>query len=423
MKITDEQREEGLVVNFDDINLTHLRPSVLGHSTSREQIDDWTDRLPLPQPVPAVMTDRTHEAFRAKMELAHEVAKTKSKAKKKQRQDENVVKRRGMAGEFIRTQRYLGLTPTPPSEVSLEEHLASLSVSVSIPAIDTTNIVPYLFDQDVIFVAVDVEAYEHPPRQITEVGIATIDTRDLKLKAPGPVGEEWQSTIRARHIRVAEYKNLINKDFVAGCPNKFEFGDSEFVGQDQLPQTVASCFKPPYSDSAQPAGEQEQENRKIILVGHDVQQDIDYLYRLGYNPYNSSHLLDTVDTAALFRVATKDPNARALGSILYEYGLTGWNAHNAGNDAVHTLWAMLAICVRNSTERESETAAKEMEEKLRVRTEAAVAAAKEKVKDDMEGWDAGEDGGVALVQEKPTFGPVRPGEKVYYTSGGAILDV
>ncbi|KAK5173931.1 uncharacterized protein LTR77_002612 [Saxophila tyrrhenica] len=402
LKITDELREDGLVISFDDIDLRHLRPVVLGHSTSRDQIDYWTDHLPLPESVSEDMGSRTHEAFRAKMELAQEIAKNKSKAAKKKRQEEVVIKRQGMAREMKRAQKYLGMCPGPQSSESLEADLANLSLS----PIDITNIMPYPFGQDVIFIA------------ITEIGIATLDTRDLKTTAPGPTGTEWQKAIRARHIRVAEYTYLVNKDFVQGCPDKFEFGRSEFVGLDKVVQTTASCFKYPYSGSPPP--DETEEKRNIVLVGHDISQDIKYLHSIGYNPYNSSSVVDTLDTATMFRVCNKDPNARALGSILYEYDLTGWHLHNAGNDAVYTLWALLAMCVTQSSQRDSDDAAKQMEEKLKQRTVEAIERAKEKVEDDMEGW---EEGGVNLDEEKPMYGPKRPGEKVFYTSGGAILDV
>lgn len=376
------------------------------------------------------MTSPHYKTFREKMELAQEISKSKSKAAKKARQEQHVLRRHDMVRSMKRTQQYLGMTPAPPPPQdphavldsgepleSLESELASLSLS----AIDTTKVMPYDFNRDVIFIAFDVEAYERPPRQVTEIGVATLDTRDLKLLAPGTNGVDWQKAIRAHHLRVAEYKNLVNKDFVEGCPDKFEFGKSEFVSKDNLHAAIAACFKPPYSG---PFGtKNEEEVRKVVLVGHDVGQDINYLRQIGVNVTNIGGIIDTVDTAEMYRVKNKDPNARSLGSILYEFDFTGWNLHNAGNDAVYTMWAMLAICVKNASERESEKAAVELEEALRVRKEMAVQQALEKVRDDTEGWELEEDGGVALEQEKPAFGPPRPGEKVFYTSGGAVLDV
>ena len=83
---------------------------------------------------------------------------------------------------------------------------------------------PYEQEGDVVFVCVDVEANERNANQITEIGIATLDTRDLKSLIPGARGVNWQAKIRARHFRIKEYKHIVNTDFVSGCPDRFEFG-------------------------------------------------------------------------------------------------------------------------------------------------------------------------------------------------------
>jgi hypothetical protein len=282
------------------------------------------------------------------------------------------------------------------------------------------NVVPHPFDSDVIFIAVDLEAYERNTNLITEIGVAVLDTRDLKCLAPGPAGSEWQKAIRARHLRVAEYVHLKNKDFVEGCPENFEFGKTEFVGKDKLPQTIASCFKFPYCDSTNKAtaNSNGEEKRNIVLVGHDIGQDIKFLQQCGYSVANCGNMIDTIDTVALFRTYTKDPNARSLGNLLYHFDLEGWHLHNAGNDAVYTLWAMLAICVQEASERGTDKAQERFDEALEKRTEVAVQQAKERVLDETEGW---EDGGVPV--NKPMFGPPRPGEPQLFTMGGAILDV
>lgn len=71
---------------------------------------------------------------------------------------------------------------------------------------------------------IQVEAYERDKKLITEIGISTLDTDDLKTLVPGKGGINWLSAIRARHFRINEYKHLQNFEFVAGCADKFEFG-------------------------------------------------------------------------------------------------------------------------------------------------------------------------------------------------------
>ena len=70
-----------------------------------------------------------------------------------------------------------------------------------------------------------------------------------------------------------------------------------------------------------------------------------------------------------------------------------------GNDAVYTIWAMLAICVKAASDRGSEEQRKAHEESLEKRTGYAVEQAKERVKNGSVGWEAAEDddGGVPLA--------------------------
>lgn len=54
--------------------------------------------------------------------------------------------------------------------------------------------------------------------------------------------------------------------------------------------------------------------------------------------------------------------------------------------------------------------------------------ARERVKDEMEGWESGDEGGVKLEMAeeenlRSTAGPWKDGEKRFYTAGGAVLDV
>ena len=421
--INDELREEGLVINFDDIERVDLRPRFLGHSTSRAQFEYWTTNLPFPVQIEGMMpdNDRTLEAFRAKMELATEIAKNKKKAAGKKRQAENVVKRQDMVRVLLRAERYLGMIEK--TQQSSFPDVAKLSLA----PIDVNEKPPHAFDADVVFIAIDVEAYERPPHSITEVGIATLDTRNLQDAAPKAIAEDWQQFIRARHFRIAEYKHLVNKDFVEGCPDRFEFGDSEFVGEDQISKAIADCFKPPYSGSG--SGDVQDEKRNIILVGHDVSADVNYFRKLGYNASNCGNIIDTIDTANLFRAYTHDPNPRSLGNALYEFDLMGWHLHNAGNDAVYTLWAMLAICTKAASEQGSDQAAQEHAKNVEKRAEAAAVQAKERVKDEAEGWDSpGDDGGVAVrPADKTEYRSPRAKEhdakRQLYTVGGSVLDV
>jgi DNA polymerase III alpha subunit (gram-positive type) len=106
--------------------------------------------------------------------------------------------------------------------------------------------------------------------------------------------------------------------------------------------------------------------RNIILVGHDVGADINFLRLLGYDIHNLSTLQEVVDTATMWRYLKRESNPRNLGSILAELGIVGWNLHNAGNDAVYTLQAMISIAIKHLDERQKDKEVKEQERQDRI---------------------------------------------------------
>lgn len=78
--------------------------------------------------------------------------------------------------------------------------------------------------ENVIFFCVDIEALERPPNPVSEVGIAVLDSKDIRNIPPGACGRNWWPLIRAHHLRTHEYAGLVNHRFVAGCPDYFDFG-------------------------------------------------------------------------------------------------------------------------------------------------------------------------------------------------------
>jgi hypothetical protein len=93
--------------------------------------------------------------------------------------------------------------------------------------------------------------------------------------------------------------------------------------------------------------------------------DVNYLKKIGYNPYNLSSLQELIDTSSMYRAFKREPQSRNLGSILANLDIAGWYLHNAGNDAVYTLQAMIGIAIRALLERpDGESREKESEVRI-----------------------------------------------------------
>ncbi|MCJ1417033.1 hypothetical protein MMC32_003372 [Xylographa parallela] len=389
--------ERGFRLDFP--NDSQPRPRFLGISSSQAAFKAMEKQVPTMDSLVkgtaslALETDdKSYAAFKMKMDLAHMATQKKTKASKEKK-------------KFQRVQQKEGGNPPSLDEPgqSWEDYVKAkekydheIREKYALPLLDTNSPAPYVFENSVVFVCVDVESFERSHSQITEIGISTLDTNDLIGFAPGPGGKDWMAKIRSRHFRIKERVHLVNKDFIIGCPDRFEkaFGQSEFISIQDASAVVASCFRPPFSgpegtNLVLSSGEAEVK-RKIILVGHDTKTDISYLRDLGYDVGNLSNLLEVLDTSEVFRALKCDTQAGSLGNLLCDLGLTGWNLHNAGNDAAYTLQALIGIAFKALAPKE-ERQAKSIDE----RTGEAMTEAAGRVAEEDEEWGVavGEDDG------------------------------
>lgn len=183
-------------------------------------------------------SDESLEAFKERMEEILETNKKIKQALKLKKQAERHAKQQGWSHVTKRVQRRLGLREArkevdewaaPISSLTLDDHgLAGFEAGLTAlnikQQIDLNKPAPFPQEASVVFICVDVEAYERNQKLITEIGICTLDTADIADMAPGEGGSNWCSAIRARHFRVREYGHLNNKDFVQGCADSFRFG-------------------------------------------------------------------------------------------------------------------------------------------------------------------------------------------------------
>lgn len=470
-------------------------PIHIGISQSRDAVQNMEQGVPPPSGEYGVCPsdaspelERFFEHFKAKMERAVAAQKRKGVAMKKARAKHRLASLVTRYEALKRGQRYLGLRPrdcigglpVPDSSLPWDEQLKCereqrIKYGHILRPLDVDQVAPHPFDRDVVFVSVDVEAFERAQNLITEVGISTLDTADIKSLAPGHGGVNWMECIRSRHFRISNHAHLRNTSFCIGDPEKFLFGRSEFVSVNEVGKAVDSCFQPPYSagfvhdgrfqardktsgrniqidpidqqlrnislesqQSAQrdisssqlsnesvdlqgPENENENEERdlaneiavsgihspteltedvkvakhcsetdssrrvsaadmattedrqsseqqsslrNVILVGHSVDADLQFLSTLGSKVFHEppapvhprtlkiedplrQHILETLDTANLYQVWKCETNTSSLAKVLVEVERTGWHLHNGGNDARYTLEAMIGILIRS----------------------------------------------------------------------------
>ncbi len=403
LRITKEQREGRLVTSFPD----HPRclPRYLGRSHSREEFDELVESTPsdmhcaLGEPAHPQLEGDILEDFKQRVQDLKETQKAKSKAFRLKKQQERLVKQKKMADHFKRTQRYLGLRSA-----------ISNNVTQSSPpmTIDPLRPAPFIFDQSVVFVCIDVESYERDHRKITEVGVTTLDTRDLVGVAPGIDGAEWMKLIRARHFLVKEYRHLKNHRYVIGYPDKFTFGESVEVALKDIVSAVAECFHAPFSVHQTNTSDgsidlmsskKHAEKRNIILLGHDPGQDIRYLKQLGYDLMKVENILEALDTAVMNQVWRREQQSTSLEKILKSFDIQSWYLHNAGNDAAYTVQAMLALCVREASIRGSSELREMRAEVKAAKLKSGPEDAKQRVNDEVDAWSDNEkhgDGGAPM---------------------------
>jgi DNA polymerase III epsilon subunit-like protein len=201
-----------------------------------------------------------------------------------------------------------------------------------------------------VFVCVDCEAYEFAQDKITEVGICVLDTADLTPENLNTATGEfiWPNVLKSAHFIVNEYKHLVNKRFVRGHPDKFSFGTTQ-----QLPLAIAAnmlrrLFQDPtqLDDLMNTLKTPESDLREIVLVGHGISSDVEYLKNINFDAHQVKNIVSTADTHRILGKTGQTSLARLLTALNFnsveDVEQQLW-LHNAGNDAVWTMKALVML--------------------------------------------------------------------------------
>jgi uncharacterized protein YfaT (DUF1175 family) len=174
-----------------------------------------------------------------------------------------------------------------------------------------------LSTQSVVFVAVDVEAQERS-HELLEFGFAWVAAADV-----------WQANpSKAIHLAVEENWSLRNGRFVPDNKEKFQFGVTERCSMQTCRSRIQSVFR-----------ELNTQHTKVILVGHSIGHDVDWLNQAGV----TAAYTHTCDIAKVYQATRKEIQLTSLANMLDRFEVQHSYLHNAGNDAVYTLRACMKL--------------------------------------------------------------------------------
>lgn len=219
---------------------------------------------------------------------------------------------------------------------------------------------PYCFFKEAIFVCLDLEqncsnAQLGQVSDISEVGISTLDTRDLLSRqkpkprgalAPGDQGRRWLRSIDTRHVRIEENRHdNCSFGWHKGDPRSFLFKKSVFIKRTNLKRYLDDWFKNLIHQNLAEG----EEKRYIILLAFDSRMEEKELRLNKVKWYmQADEKWDIQDMAFALKIRdkwNKSKNERAnIRELAEGVGLpvTEQMLHNAGNDSAFELAGMLA---------------------------------------------------------------------------------
>lgn len=116
---------------------------------------------------------------------------------------------------------------------------------------------------------------------------------------------------------------------------------STFPEENELPEAIESILEPCIKD-----------RRKLVFVGHDVRQDIKYLSSIGFEALALQGLVEQLDTQDIHQAWRASEQGKGLHHVLNDLCIQSKHLHNAGNDAVFTLRALIGIAIEEIREKE-----------------------------------------------------------------------
>jgi hypothetical protein len=209
---------------------------------------------------------------------------------------------------------------------SVLEHCLGLSKLEEVPPLASS----------MILICFDTESWTRDHTKLTEIGLATFDSRDMCAQdSPGPHGENLLKQVYFYHARIEENAHLVNIKYCPGDPNTNRFGQTRFVPQAEAPAMLEEFFNWPIDNLKPELG-----NCPVVVMGHALKGDLDMLSStLGVDAAVFDTVVKTIDTQHLCREAGwwNSRDQAGLRTLVADAGFSYRDPHTASNDAAMTL--------------------------------------------------------------------------------------
>ena len=201
--------------------------------------------------------------------------------------------------------------------------------------------------QNVVFVCIDIEAFESEQDKVTEIGVAILDTYEVSGVPPGEDAVNWLSKVKHAHYRPVQYADLVNRRFVKGCEDSFNFGTTTWIDLQDTGRILNRIFTNPARllEAASFDVHIPDSECNVIFVGHGLKNEKIYLGKLGLSIAETDSIVRMVDVQNAAG-ATKKAQV-SLQRLLLSLGIAPTNLHNGGNDAAYTLQALVLMAVKD----------------------------------------------------------------------------
>ena len=210
---------------------------------------------------------------------------------------------------------------------------------------------------DAVFISLDLEVasdreklHLSPEKPVVrQLGFARLDTRDIRSLSSSSNLESLILLSMFENNRLPKPK---------GLERPCLFAQTQHIALRQIPATIRQnlCIQDTQQKNAL---------RKIVLVGHSIRQDLKILHLLGIDTASLAQILTIIDTHSISRfllppfhpgLPTLPGQKFTLAGVLAQLGYKPrpWGFHNAGNDAVYTLYVMILLAIKRVDGRASD---------------------------------------------------------------------